>query len=344
MNKKEYLKGLMQKNNLDLILVYSDSHNSAFDLAINKIQPLMFHYYFFSLKEEGFLEIEYLVEGLKKKAPGKVIIPIKEQNIAEEIESFSKNYNRIGLIGNAPFNHLPKVKDKIIDLNSQAEELILIKEKDEIEKITESAKIISRELDSITSNFLVGKTQIQIRDYLKSKLLEKADELAFPICITSKKDIRETTSSSPTNDKIYRKDIIVIDAGVCKDGFYSDCTRMYFIDNKEAEENYKKLLKVQQKIISLIKPGIYLKDISGMYQKELKKANLNPETLEVQDLGHSIGFSLHENPIFYLEEQRDFQLRENMIITLEPEVSMGEYRLRVEDMILVKNNSVILTK
>jgi len=86
-----------------------------------------------------------------------------------------------------------------------------------------------------------------------------------------------------------------------------------------------------------------LKEIAKLYKEELKREKLPEETLEIEDLGHSIGFYVHEHPMFYSSEQENIKLEENMIITLEPEIKFSEYRLRIEDMILVKEKSEILT-
>lgn len=339
-SRKQIIIELMKEKKLDAVLVYSDSKNFSFGMALSGIRPALFHYYVLTPKEEYFLEISYLIENLPKKFKS---ISIDEELTAENVSKILEKYSRVGLIGDAPWKHLSEVTSKITDITKDAEEVLSIKNTEEISKIRDSAKQVSSCLNNLKILEFKDMSQIELQDYLRIQLLKNADSLAFPICITSGDDIKTTTASFPSDKKIMGKEIIAIDAGVIKNGFYSDCTRMYFLDNSEAEKNYKKLCKAHYSVIKKIKPGITLKDVLGLYKDELEKENLPSETLETQDLGHSIGFYLHEAPIFYKPEHENFQLKENMIITLEPEISFADYRLRIEDMILIKDAPEILT-
>ena len=339
--RKEYLRKLMKKRDLDIILVFSDLNNYSYDTALNGMKPGLFHYYYITLMGEGFLEIDYLVEELKSQTSLK-IIPFKEDMPENSLAKLIKGLN-VGIIGNAPFWHLKYIQNSICDLNKEAKNILLIKDDFEIDKIRSSAKEINNILKKFNLSKFIGKTEKEIGNFLSQSIMKNSEGLAFPVCVTSMKDIKKTTASFPSKRKISEKDIIIIDAGVVKEGFYSDCTRMYFLNYKDAEDNYVKLVNAHKRVISKIKPGLYLKEIAKLYKEELKREKLPEETLEIEDLGHSIGFYVHEHPMFYSSEQENIKLEENMIITLEPEIKFSEYRLRIEDMILVKEKSEILT-
>src|SRR3989344_1760780 len=298
--RKEYLRKLMKKRDLDIILVFSDLNNYSYDTALNGVKPGLFHYYYITLREEGFLEIDYLVEELKSQTSLK-IIPFKEDMPENSLAKLIKGLN-VGIIGNAPFWHLKGIQNSICDLNKEEKNILLIKNDSEIDKIRSSAKEINNILKKFDSSKFIGKTEKEIGNFLSQAIMKNSEGLAFPVCVTSMKDIKKTTASFPSKRKISEKDIIIIDAGVVKEGFYSDCTRMYFLNYNDAEDN-----------------------------------------LEIEDLGHSIGFYVHEHPMFYSSEQENIKLEKNMIITLEPEIKFSEYRLRIEDMILVREKSEILT-
>jgi len=338
MQRKQFIKNIMIDKKLDAVLIYSDTKNFAFDLAINNLQPVLFHYYFITEKEDGYLEIDYLLENIPKNFK---IIPINEENTVNDLHKFLKQFKRIGLVGNAPWRHLNKIESQIIDITDEAQKILLQKEQTEIDQIKTSAKIISQTLDSLEISLFKEKTEKNLEKHLRKKLLENSEELAFQICITSGKEIKLTTASFPSENKI--EDIVIIDAGVIKNGFYSDCTRMFFLNNQEAENNYKKLKQVHYSVIKKISIGTTLGEIVKLYIEKLNDAGLPGKTLEVQDLGHSIGFYLHEQPIFFKPEQENFKLLENMIITLEPEISFENYRLRIEDMVLIKKIPEIIT-
>lgn len=341
-DRKSNLRELLKRKKLDIILVYSSSYDGAFNLALNQFTPALFNYYYITLNEEGLLEIDYLMEETKSKFHGK-ILPLRESSISEDITAFLKKYNNVGVIGNAPFWHLQKVDKKIEDLNDDAKKILIEKTPKEIEEIKKAANLISKHLDLLKPHISPGKTQEEIIAFLRKSLTDYIGGFSFLPSLTSGEDIKNTTVSMPSNKKILDKDIIIIDAGVILRGFSSDCTRMYFINYPEAEENYLKLIQAHKEVISSLKPGIYLKEISEMYKKELQKVGLPAETLEIKDLGHSIGFKVHEEPIFYLPQQKDEKLVKNMIITLEPEIKLKDYKLRVEDMILITDRAELLT-
>jgi methionyl aminopeptidase len=343
-NRKEFLKEELAKRNIDILLVYSSSEDFGLDLALNNIKPILFHYYFLNKNgHEGFLEIDCIVENLKKQFKGE-IIAFDERSPEKIISKFLEKYARVAIAGNAPWAHLAKTNKEIIDFNQEAGIILRQKETNEVDKIEKAAKIASQILKKAEKSIKANRTQREIENLLRKDFLKVADKLAFPICITSGKDIENTTAMMPLDKKILKKDIVCIDAGIVKEGFYSDCTRMFFINNPQAKKDYQRLLKAHHNAIKRIKEGVSIKEIVSIYEQELKKQKLPAETLEKKDLGHSIGFKLHEDPIFFKEGQEE-NLKENMIITLEPEIKIKNYKLRIEDMILIKKKeSKILTK
>ncbi|MEK6933087.1 MAG: M24 family metallopeptidase [Nanoarchaeota archaeon] len=341
-NRKNFLKNLIKECKLDGILIYSSWNDAGCGLAFTGIIPIFFNYYFISKDSEVFLELDYLIEDLKNKTNVKVL-PLKEDLPGESLKDLLKRCKKVGIIGNAPWRHFENLKIELVDLNDEVNNFVNVKDKKEIDKIKKVAQETLSCLKLLRNFIVPGKTRKDIADFLKLKLLEKGDALAFPTCVTSGEKIKETTASFPTDKKILKRDIVVVDAGLVKDGFYSDCTRMYFLNFPEAELNYNKLVKAHLKVISKVKPGIFVKDVLKFYNEELKKEGLPYETLEKEDLGHSIGFMLHEIPLLCQEKYLDFKLKDDMIITLEPEIVFDYYRLRVEDMILVKDKSEILT-
>src|SRR3989338_1312976 len=267
--RKEYLRKLMKKRDLDIILVFSDLNNYSYDTALNGMKPGLFHYYYITLMGEGFLEIDYLVEELKSQTSLK-IISFKEDMPENNLAKLIKGLN-VGIIGNAPFWHLKYIQNSICDLNKEE-------------------KNINNILKKFNLSKFIGKTEKEIGNFLSQSIMKNSEGLAFPVCVTSMKDIKKTTASFHSKRKISEKDIIIIDAGVVKEGFYSDCTRMYFLNYKDAEDNYVKLVNAHKRVILKIKPGLYLKEIAKLYKEELKREKLPEETLEIEDLGHSIGF------------------------------------------------------
>ncbi len=66
--------------------------------------------------------------------------------------------------------------------------------------------------------------------------------------------------------------------------------------------------------------------------------------IPLHSVGHGVGLDIHEKPFFSITY--DQQLKENMVVTVEPGVyKTGQFGIRIEDTVLIgKMNMTILTK
>ena len=72
-----------------------------------------------------------------------------------------------------------------------------------------------------------------------------------------------------------------------------------------------------------------------MVRRKITEIGFDSGTLVSADLGHGIGFSLHEYPLFVRPETDSVALCDGMVLTLEPEVFHRGHWLRVEHMIAI---------
>ena len=100
--------------------------------------------------------------------------------------------------------------------------------------------------------------------------------------------------------------------------------------SKEAE----KLLRVTKESlvlgISILKPGVRLGDLGFIIQQHLEKNNLSV----IRDLcGHGVGKGLHEEPMVlnYGKKGTGTELKEGMVIAIEPMASLGDWKIKVDD-------------
>ncbi len=128
----------------------------------------------------------------------------------------------------------------------------------------------------------------------------------------------------PKYDDILRSgDVINIDIAICKNNYYSDASRMFFIGKPN---------KLTYKLCCVAKKSIYL---ALNYVKDGNKLNLIGKTIQnyvnkngfsvVKNYGgHGIGKNFHEEP-FVLHHTNDsnFILRSGMIFTIEPMINIG---------------------
>jgi Xaa-Pro aminopeptidase len=330
-HRMKSLRKLLVDNELDCILLFSSYSDSRYLKWICDKVPLLYNYFYITKSESGVLEIDYLIENENNYEK---IIPVDEEDLFSETIFNNFNRKKIGIVGLAPLEHFSKLELQPVNLTKEMDKLLLIKSEDEINKISQNAKIINNLLK--TFDFKVGQNELEISKDLRLKILSEGESLAFPICVTTGNDLKDTTASFPKNKIVSKDDAICIDMGMVRNGFNSDITRMFFFKDSVIKAEYEKLLTAHNEVISQIKPGLEFSKIPELYKIALEEVNASTE-LEIADLGHSIGFGLHEYPFIYREGIGNPIIDNSMIFTLEPEIIYSDFRVRVEDMILVQD-------
>jgi len=215
----------------------------------------------------------------------------------------------------------------------------LIKTPGEIEAIRESSSIVAGVL-SYTEKFLnPGITTLEIdkivEDYIKSKdgipafKGYKVHKNIFPAssCISINEEV---VHGIPGSRKLVEGDIVSIDVGVKKNGYYGDGAKTYAVG--EVSPAKKKLLKIAEESLYLglenATDGNYINDVSLAIQQHVEAAGFSV----VRDLvGHGIGKELHEEPPIpnYYHNGYRTRFKEGMTVAIEPMVNYGTYKVKV---------------
>lgn len=132
---------------------------------------------------------------------------------------------------------------------------------------------------------------------------------------------------------------IVVDWGAKYDYYCSDITRT-FIDSERQQEIWEIVLEAQKKAIQTIAPGVSIADVDNAARDVI--AEYGYGEYFIHSTGHGFGLDIHEDPV--VSYKVDGVLEENMVITAEPGIYIpGEFGVRIEDDVLVKRNSEVLT-
>jgi len=125
--------------------------------------------------------------------------------------------------------------------------------------------------------------------------------------------------------------IVSIDVGVKKGGYFGDAARSFAVGRVSEEK--QRLLQVTEealmKGIAQAVAGGRLYDISGAIQEWVEKRGFSV----VRDLvGHGIGKNLHEEPAVpnFGTSGTGILLQEGMALAIEPMVNAGTYRVTVD--------------
>ncbi|HTR99295.1 MAG TPA: type I methionyl aminopeptidase [Bacteroidota bacterium] len=142
----------------------------------------------------------------------------------------------------------------------------------------------------------------------------------------------EVVHGIPDGGQIREGQVVSIDVGVKKDGYYGDGAKTFAVGSVTEEK--LRLLRVTEESLMLgiaqARAGNHLHDVSAAVQRHVEGAGFSV----VRDLvGHGIGRSLHEDPAVpnYGEPGTGVLLKQGMALAIEPMVNAGTHRVRMEE-------------
>ncbi len=217
--------------------------------------------------------------------------------------------------------------------------MVLIKSKKEIDLIRESCKIVGETLQLMKVNVRPGITTRELdqiaEDYIKSnnavaafKGYSQAGSFDFPGSICSSID-DEVVHGVPGSRVLNEGEIISLDVGVLKNGYFGDAALSVAVGNISAEK--QKLMDVTEKSLYLgieqAKANNKLHDISFAVQEFVEANGFSI----VRDLcGHGVGKYLHEDPSIpnFGKKGTGVKLKSGMTLAIEPMVNAGNYKVK----------------
>lgn len=218
--------------------------------------------------------------------------------------------------------------------------MVNIKTQKEIERMRESCRIVSEVLRLLEEYIRPGVTTRELdsiaEDFIRSSGAEPAFKgydpqktKAYPASICTSID-DEVVHGIPDGRKMSEGEIISIDVGVLKDGYYGDGARTFAVEKISEKKEF--LLKVTREAlergIEQAVAGNRLHDISHAVQQHVEQAGFSV----VRELaGHGIGKKLHEDPPVpnFGEPGTGIELREGMTLAIEPMVNIGTHKVRL---------------
>lgn len=212
--------------------------------------------------------------------------------------------------------------------------MIIQKTKEEIELMRESALVVSRTLGILAGEVKPGVTTLYLdkiaEDYIRSQdavpgFLGLYD---FPntLCMSPNQQV---VHGIPNDKPLVEGDIISIDCGAIKNGFYGD--HAYTFEVGEVAPEVKKLLDVTKQSlyegIKQLKIGNRVGDVGYAIQKYTEDHGYGV----VRELvGHGLGKVMHEAPEMpnYGKRGRGKKFIEGMVVAIEPMINLGTKNIK----------------
>ncbi len=212
--------------------------------------------------------------------------------------------------------------------------MIIVKSKEEIELMRESALIVSKTLGEVAKALKPGVTTLQL-DKIAEECIRDLDAIPgflglydFPntLCMSPNSQV---VHGIPNDIPLKEGDIISIDCGAIKNGFYGD--HAYTFPIGEIDEETKKLLEVTKESLYVgikeFKIGNRVGDVGYAIQKYCEDHGYGV----VRELvGHGLGRVMHEDPEMpnYGKRGRGKKFIEGMVVAIEPMINMGTQRIK----------------
>jgi Xaa-Pro aminopeptidase len=221
--------------------------------------------------------------------------------------------------------------------------LRMIKSPKEVEAIRVAIKGTAYGLQSIRKHLKPGLFEHQIEGLFQYAIKEYGNMgLAFETIIASGKNAIILHYPNP-KDKIADGALVLCDLGATHGQYRGDITRTYPANRKFnplQKQIYETVLKANQLIIQMAKPGLKIVDLQQACLKFLAEAALKEGWIKTAEeigkiyyhnVGHHLGLDTHD-PI-----ARDIPLEPGCVITVEPGLYIKELGIgiRIEDNILI---------
>lgn len=218
--------------------------------------------------------------------------------------------------------------------------MIVLKNKEEIEKIRSSCSIVVDILMRLSEKVEPGISTYELDKIAEDMAIKNGAKPAFKgyrdypgsVCFAMN---QEVVHGIPSKKKIVKDgDILGMDFGIYKDGYYGDSAITTAIG--EVDDRTLNLLKITReslyKGIEQAKPKNNLFDISSAIQDHVEQ---NGYSIVRTFVGHGIGASLHEDPQVpnFVPKNSGWskggKLKPGMVIAIEPMVNIGSPDVKI---------------
>ncbi len=213
--------------------------------------------------------------------------------------------------------------------------MIILKSPEEIKRIVQSCDIVARTLNAIKAIVKSGITTAEIESFAEAYIRAKNAVPAFkgyrgyPASICTSVN-NEVIHGIPSARVLKEGDILGVDLGVYKDGFYGDAA--YTFPVGKIRPGVERLLKVTEESLYMglenARAGNRVSDISYSIQRHVES---NGFSVVRAFVGHGVGSELHEEPQVpnFGPPGRGPRLRPGMTLAIEPMVNEGGYEVLI---------------
>lgn len=203
--------------------------------------------------------------------------------------------------------------------------------------MAEGGKILAAVLHQVAEMAKPGITTLELDRAAEALILQYGAKPAFKgydgfpysLCTSVNEDV---VHGLPSKRMLQSGDIVGLDLGVLYKGYNTDMAVTVAVGEVSFEA--KRLMMVTKKAlkrgIAKARAGITTGDLGNTIARYIEDQGFGV----VRDLyGHGIGKNVHEDPLIpnFGQRHKGPELKEGMVICIEPMVTMGDYHLKRSD-------------
>ena len=284
------------------------------------------------------------IEAAKKRFEG-TEVAVTEMNKTNRPEDLLKNYQTVAIpfaeTSYPEYKRLEGYGVTLKDCMPQLKKLMAVKNATELEAIGRACNIAEDALLLLLPEIKEGMTETEVAALLEYNMRRLgAYSVSFDTIVAFGAHAA-VPHHETGNRKLCFGDEILIDFGCKVDGYCSDITRTFlFGDDKKHEEfkkAYREVLAAHTLVKEKLRSGMTGGDADKIARDYLESKGYGKYF--THSLGHGIGLNVHEYPS--VRRGGEDVLVDGMVFSDEPGVYVaGEYGIRIEDTVTLKNGKV----
>jgi Xaa-Pro aminopeptidase len=273
------------------------------------------------VRDATYKKYEQKIEGVTRFLKSLPVKRLGFESAAMPYESYQKLAER-----------LPRVS--FIPLAEEIRGMRARKDPAELEKIQRAIRIATDSFADTSSRWVPGIRERVAAEFLECRMRRRGGEKpAFDTIVAS--GPRGALPHGKASDKrMQKKETVVVDFGVCFQGYYSDETKTLILGKPDAEQRriYTTVRRAQEKALKTVRPGGSVRRIDAAAREVIARAGYGK--FFGHGTGHGVGLAVHEEPS--ISPRGRGVVEEGMVFTVEPGIYIpGWGGVRLEDMVLV---------
>lgn len=210
-----------------------------------------------------------------------------------------------------------------------------LKDDEEVARMQKAVHIAQNSIKETLPLIKAGITEREVASELIMQLYRQGSEQPLPFSpIVSTGPNGANPHARPTDRKLSRGDLLIIDWGAAWQGYTSDLTRTFAIGDIDAETRriYELCRRANDAGRAAARPGAAIKTVDDASRSIIVAAGYGP--CFTHRTGHGIGMECHEEP--YIHDGNVSLLQPGMTFTVEPGIYLkGKNGVRIEDDVLI---------